>query len=57
MTKLAHISQFFKQDLWTIDSASVPTLQRIGIHALRLAIAVALEFRHRLLDALSLIHI
>lgn len=51
MTKLARIPQFFKQDLWTIDPASVPGLQRIGIHALRLVIAVALEFRHRLLDA------
>jgi len=51
MTKLSRIPQFFKADLWTIDPASVPTLQRIGIHALRLVIAVALEFRHRLLDA------
>ena len=51
MTKLARIPQFFKADLWTIDPASVPTLQRIGIHAMRLVIAVALEFRHRLLDA------
>src|SRR5574338_26495 len=51
MTSLARIPQFLTQDLWTIDPASVPMLQRIGIHALRLAIAVAMEFRHRLLDA------
>ncbi|WHZ24505.1 MAG: hypothetical protein OJF47_003617 [Nitrospira sp.] len=51
MTSLARIPQFFTQDLWTIDPASVPMLQRIGIHVLRLAIAVAMEFRHRLLDA------
>jgi membrane protein len=51
MTKLARIAQFLKQDLWTVDLASLPPFQRIGIHALRLAIAVAMEFRHRLLDA------
>ena len=51
MTSLARIPQFLTQDLWTIDPSSVPMLQRIGIHALRLAIAVAMEFRHRLLDA------
>ncbi len=51
MTKLARIPQFLKQDLWAIDLASLPPFQRFGIHALRLAIAVAMEFRHRLLDA------
>src|SRR5574338_1250069 len=51
MTSLARIPQFLTQDLWTIDPASVPMLQRIGIHALRLATAVGMEFRHRLLDA------
>lgn len=51
MTSLARIPQFLTQDLWAIDPASVPMLQRLGIHALRLAIAVAMEFRHRLLDA------
>jgi len=47
----ARITQFAKQDLWTTDLASVPLLRRVGMQALRLAIAVALEFRHRLLDA------
>lgn len=51
MTNLARIPQFLKQDLWTIDLASLRPIQRFGIHALRLAIAVAMEFRHRLLDA------
>ncbi|GAB1721156.1 MAG: YihY family inner membrane protein [Nitrospira sp. CR1.1] len=51
MMKLARIPQFLTQDLWTIDLSSAPRLQRIGIHTLRLGIAVAMEFRHRLLDA------
>ena len=51
MTNLTRIPQFLKQDLWTIDLASLPAFQRIGIQAVRLAIAVAMEFRHRLLDA------
>jgi membrane protein len=51
MTSAARITQFAKQDLWTTDLATLPFLQRAGMHALRLAIAVALEFRHRLLDA------
>jgi len=51
MVTLARIPQFLKQDLWTVDLPSLPPHQRIGIHALRLVIAVALEFRHRLLDA------
>lgn len=51
MMTLARIPQFLKQDLWTVDLAALPRLQRIGVHALRLAIAVAMEFRHRLLDA------
>jgi membrane protein len=51
MMTLARIPQFLKQDLWTLDLAALPRLQRIGVHVLRLAIAVAMEFRHRLLDA------
>ncbi|MCE3222640.1 MAG: Ribonuclease [Nitrospira sp.] len=51
MNRLAHIPQFLTQDLWTIDPSLLSLPSRIGIHALRLAIAVAMEFRHRLLDA------
>ena len=51
MSSAARIIQFAKQDLWTTDLATVPLFQRVGIQALRLVIAVGLEFRHRLLDA------
>lgn len=51
MSKLARGIQFLKQDLWTTDLATLPFLQRALVQALRLAIAVGLEFRHRLLDA------
>ena len=51
MNRLAHIPHFLSHDLWTIDLAALSVPGRIGIHALRLAIAVAMEFRHRLLDA------
>ena len=51
MSKLTRGIQFLKQDLWTTDLATVPFLQRTLIQAIRLAIAVGLEFRHRLLDA------
>ncbi len=51
MTSGASLAQFVRQDLWTTDVAALPFPQRIGLHALRLAIAVGLEFRHRLLDA------
>ncbi len=51
MNRLARIPQFLAQDLWTIDLPTLPRHQRFAIHALRLAIAVAMEFRHRLLDA------
>lgn len=51
MNRLTHIPQFLTQDLWTIDPSLLSLPSRIGIHALRLAIAVAMEFRHRLLDA------
>ncbi|HJY82594.1 MAG TPA: YhjD/YihY/BrkB family envelope integrity protein [Candidatus Binatia bacterium] len=51
MSSTARITQFAKQDLWTTDLATVPLFQRVGIQALRLVLAVGLEFRHRLLDA------
>jgi membrane protein len=51
MTSATRLVQFAKQDLWTTDLATVPFLRRVGMQALRLAIAVGLEFRHRLLDA------
>jgi len=51
MSKAAQIKQFVKQDLWTADLDTVHFVQRVGLQALRLTIAVALEVRHRLLDA------
>jgi membrane protein len=51
MNRLARVPQFLTQDLWTIDLATLSVPGRLGIQALRLAIAVAMEFRHRLLDA------
>ena len=51
MNRLARLPQFLTQDLWTIDPSGLSRPSRIGIHALRLAIAVGMEFRHRLLDA------
>ncbi|HEU4683123.1 MAG TPA: YhjD/YihY/BrkB family envelope integrity protein [Nitrospira sp.] len=51
MSKVARIKEFVKQDLWTTDPNGVHTVQRLVIRSLRLAIAVAWEFRHRLLDA------
>ncbi len=51
MNRLAHVPQFLTQDIWTIDLTSLSVPGRFGIQALRLAIAVAMEFRHRLLDA------
>jgi membrane protein len=51
VSRLDQIIQFVRQDLWTIDLASLPFLQRVLVQTFRLAIAVGLEFRHRLLDA------
>ena len=51
MNRVGQLIQFVKQDLWTIDLASLPFLQRTLVQTIRLAIAVGLEFRHRLLDA------
>ncbi|HKU53617.1 MAG TPA: YihY/virulence factor BrkB family protein [Nitrospira sp.] len=51
MTRSKRISQFTKQDLWTKDLTTMSLLRRLGTQALRLATAVGMEFRHRLLDA------
>ena len=51
MNTVAKIREFVKQDLWTADLDAVHTVRRVAIQSLRLAIAVAWEFRHRLLDA------
>ncbi len=51
MTRSTRISQFAKQDLWTRDLTTMSLFQRLGTQALRLATAVGMEFRHRLLDA------
>ena len=51
MTTLAGMQQFLTQDLWRIDASALSLVRRIGMHALRLTIAVVMEFRHRLLDA------
>ena len=51
MTTLAGMQQFLSQDLWRIDASALSLPRRIGMHAIRLAIAVVMEFRHRLLDA------
>ena len=51
MTTLAAMQQFLSQDLWRIDASALPLPRRIAMHTLRLAIAVVMEFRHRLLDA------
>src|SRR5215470_10426663 len=51
MSKVAQIREFVKHELWTTDLDAVHTVRRVGIKTLRLAIVVAWEFRHRLLDA------
>lgn len=51
MTRSTRLSQFTKQDLWTGDLTTMSLFQRLGTQALRLATAVGMEFRHRLLDA------
>ncbi|MCA1958377.1 MAG: hypothetical protein LDL14_07610, partial [Nitrospira sp.] len=43
--------RFIKHDLWNTDLTALPMLQRTAWHTLRLILAVALEFRPRLLDA------
>jgi membrane protein len=51
MAGSTRMSQFAKQDLWTKDLSTMPLLQRLGTQVFRLATAVGMEFRHRLLDA------
>jgi membrane protein len=51
MIRSTRISQLAKQDFWTTDLMTVPFFQRLGIQTIRLATAVGMEFRHRLLDA------
>jgi membrane protein len=51
MASSTRMYEFAKQDLWTKDLSTMPLLQRLGTQALRLATAVGMEFRHRLLDA------
>ncbi|WP_455379234.1 YhjD/YihY/BrkB family envelope integrity protein [Petrachloros mirabilis] len=51
MTSPARITEFVKHDLWNLDLSALPVLQRVAVQALRLAVAVSYEFRHRLLDA------
>jgi membrane protein len=46
-----HIRQFVQRDLWTTDLRSLSVAPRVAVQAMRLAIAVSMEFRHRLLDA------
>ena len=51
MASSPRMSPFAKQDLWTRDLTTMSLFQRLGTQALRLATAVGMEFRHRLLDA------
>jgi len=47
-TRMSHAA---KQDLWTKDLATMSWLRRLSTQVIRLATAVGMEFRHRLLDA------
>ena len=51
MAGSTRLSQFTKQDLWTRDLTTMSLFQRFGTQVIRLATAVGMEFRHRLLDA------
>ena len=51
VSRHARFEQFIKQDLWSRNLVALPFLHRAALHTLRLIIAVALEFRPRLLDA------
>lgn len=51
MAGSTRMSQFAKQDLWTRDLTTMSWFRRLSTQALRLATAVGMEFRHRLLDA------
>ena len=50
MNHIERAIQFVRQDLWTVEIHALPFLQRSLVQTLRLAIAVGLEFRHRLLE-------
>src|SRR4026209_1281241 len=49
--RMLQIRQFVKRDLWTPNPDSLHLLPRLGIRALRMAVAVFTELRPRLLDA------
>ncbi|OQW44646.1 MAG: hypothetical protein A4C66_01855 [Nitrospira sp. HN-bin3] len=51
MADPSRTSPFEKQNLWTKDLGSMSWARRLGTQVIRLASAVGLEFRHRLLDA------
>src|SRR6476620_8483398 len=51
MRNVERIKRLVKQDVWAADLEDMHVLHRVGVRLVRLAIAVALEFRHRLLDA------
>lgn len=51
MRAYARSRQFVTVELWTMDLKGVPPLQRVACQTLRLLLAVAFEFRGRLLDA------
>ena len=51
MRNVERIKRLVKQDVWTADLEGMPVLQRVAVQLVRLSYAVALEFRHRLLDA------
>jgi membrane protein len=51
VSRAARIEQFFRHELWAADLYALHGMQRILFQALRLAVAVAWEFRNRLLDA------
>jgi len=51
MHTAARFQKFFTHELWAMDLESVPVWQRHIFQLLRLILAVAFEFRYRLLDA------
>ncbi len=51
MAGSTRMSQFSKKELWAKDLSTMSLLQRLGTQMFRLATAVGMEFRHRLLDA------
>ncbi|MFO0699729.1 MAG: YihY/virulence factor BrkB family protein [Nitrospira sp.] len=51
MADSSHMSHLDKQGLWTKDLTTMSWARRLVTQAIRLATAVGMEFRHRLLDA------